>query len=331
MKRVILMPVFDDWDAAWLLIEGLDAELRDHQLSAAVLLVDDGSPRPPPAWPARRALEAIVEIRVLRLRRNLGHQRAIAVGLSYLEAEIDCDEILVMDADGEDRPRDVPRMIATSAEHQGTRLIFAERRSRSEGLAFRLSYSIYRSLHRLLTGHRVRFGNFSLMPMDVLRRLVSISELWNHYPAAIIKARIPFLLLPTHRGKRLDGKSHMSFQSLVMHGLSALSVFAETVGLRLMLTTGVFLLLNVALLLLVIMIRLFTDLAIPGWASTVGGILLVMLLQSFVLLANLVFVTLHGRSTMGTIPSRDYVHFVLDATPLYQAPGTDRRPGDDRA
>ena len=123
----------------------------------------------------------------------------------------------------------------------------------------------------------------------------------------------------------------MSFQSLVMHGLSALSVFAETVGLRLMLTTGVFLLLNVALLLLVIMIRLFTDLAIPGWASTVGGILLVMLLQSFVLLANLVFVTLHGRSTMGTIPSRDYVHFVLDATPLYQAPGTDRRPGDDRA
>ena len=46
---------------------------------------------------------------VLRLRRNVGHQRAIALGLTYLQVEAGCEAVIVMDADGEDRPADVPR------------------------------------------------------------------------------------------------------------------------------------------------------------------------------------------------------------------------------
>ena len=50
----------------------------------------------------------------------------------------------------------------------------------------------------------------------------ALSELWNHYPSAIIKARIPFTAIPLPRGPRLGGRSQMSLTSLVLHGLGAI-------------------------------------------------------------------------------------------------------------
>ena len=196
VKLVILMPVFNDWEAVSLLVLRLDSVLREHGLTAKVLLVDDGSYLPGPALPVGAGLDSISEIRILRLRRNLGHQRAIAVGLSFLEATSDSQQILVMDSDGEDRPEDVPRLIEALAKDDSEPLIFAERRRRSEGFVFRLGYRLFRQLYRLLTGHRLRFGNFSLIPMGLLRRLVSVSEVWNHYASAVIAARGISIIVP---------------------------------------------------------------------------------------------------------------------------------------
>ena len=91
----------------------------------------------------------------LRLRRNLGHQRAICVGLAQFEGigrYTSIDTCVVMDADGEDAPADVPRLLAAFAEGNGTHAVFASRLKRSEGLLFRFSYATYRLVHRVLTG-----------------------------------------------------------------------------------------------------------------------------------------------------------------------------------
>ena len=90
-----------------------------------------------------------------------------------------------MDGDGEDRPRDVARLIE-EFRHQGQRtIIFAERAKRLEKIAFRFSYWLYRTAHWVLTGVRVRVGNFSIVPWQAVERLVVVSEIWNHYAAAI--------------------------------------------------------------------------------------------------------------------------------------------------
>ena len=60
------------------------------------------------------------------------------------------------------------------------------------------------------------------------------SELWNHYAAAVLKTRLPYTSVPTIRGRRLQGDSRMGFVSLAVHGLSALSVFSDTLGVRLL-------------------------------------------------------------------------------------------------
>ena len=59
----------------------------------------------------------------------------------------------------------------------------------------------------------------------------------------------------------------MSFTSLAVHGLSAISVFGDRVGVRGILLSALFFLFTIFSLLGVVSLRLFTDLAIPGWAS----------------------------------------------------------------
>jgi polyisoprenyl-phosphate glycosyltransferase len=218
LRLVVLMPVFRDFEAASLVCRAIDRELSAlRTVEGRLLLVDDGSPEGVAGFSAF-APTALTRIDVLTLRRNLGHQRAIAVGLCHLHDTAACDAVLVMDADGEDRPEDIPRLLAELEREPGA-LIFAERRKRLEGTVFRLGYFAYRLLHRLLTGIPVRVGNFSVLPARALPRLVCMSELWNHYAGAALRSRLPQRRLPLDRGSRVVGRSQMGgFIPLVMHG-----------------------------------------------------------------------------------------------------------------
>ena len=89
----------------------------------------------------------------------------------------------------------------------------------------------------MLTGERVRVGNFSAIPPSLLPRLVAVSELWNHYAAAVFKSRIPYITIPTARGVRYAGQSTMNYVALVTHGLSAMAAFGDRIGVRLLMAT----------------------------------------------------------------------------------------------
>src|SRR5580658_8258524 len=75
----ILIPVFNDWEALDLLLRLLDKALAEHGLTAGVLVVDDGSTMAPAPRCEESPFVALRHVNVLTLRRNLGHQRALAV------------------------------------------------------------------------------------------------------------------------------------------------------------------------------------------------------------------------------------------------------------
>jgi hypothetical protein len=139
-----------------------------------------------------------------------------------------------MDGDGEDSPTDIRRLIECYDSNGAKRVVFALRQRRSEGALFQVFYQIYRAIHWLLTGVSVRIGNFSLIPSSHLHRLVVVSDIWNHYAAGVVKARVPIAHVPTSRASRLTGRPKMNFTSLVVHGLSAISVFRDRLGVRLL-------------------------------------------------------------------------------------------------
>jgi hypothetical protein len=142
--------------------------------------------------------------------------------------------------------------------------------------------------------------------------------MWNHYAASILKARIPHEMLPATRGTRLRGRSKVNFIGLVIHGLSAISVYAETVGARLMLAITVAIGLVCASLAVVIGIRLGTDLAIPGWTTAAAGLLLVIVLQMLALAVGLTLSVLFSRNNLSFLPLRDYHYFVGSRRTLYE-------------
>jgi glycosyltransferase involved in cell wall biosynthesis len=312
---VILIPVHNDWEAVGLLIVQLDRALAREPRGFRILLIDDGSTLPPPPGLIAANLKHIAAVEVLTLTRNLGHQRAIAVGLCHIRHHVVCDAVVVMDGDGEDDPRDVPRLLA--ALDQNPACIFAERVRRSESVGFQLGYAAYRIVHRILTGIPVRVGNFSALPIGQVRRLVTVSDLWNHYAASVYKARLPVVRVPTDRARRLAGQSRMNVVSLVVHGLSAMSVFSDRIGVRLLLAATAAGAVAGVLLLALLAARLFTHWAIPAWA-TAGAIVLCALLPLLLLLILVfVFVILAGRESSTVLPIRDYAHFVEEARPLW--------------
>ena len=321
LNLIILLPVYGDWESARELLRQLDAALDQQTVTTRLLFVDDCSLTPAPADFVQSELRNVSALETLRLRRNLGHQRAIAIGLCFIHAERPCDAVLVMDADGEDKPEDVPRLIEMFRRESGRKVIFAQRGRRATTWTFKLFYFLYRWGHRLLTGVAVKVGNFSIIPAAHVSTLVVVSDTWNHYAASVFRSRIPYAMLPTSRGTRLAGESKMNFVALVLHGLSAISVFAEVVGARL--TMAIFGGVGVltALLVTVVFIKWGTRLAIPGWATTAAGLLLVIVLQMLTVALGLTLLVLFNRNNLSFLPLRDYRYFVGEVRKLYERAG----------
>jgi glycosyltransferase involved in cell wall biosynthesis len=306
---VVVVPVYSDWESASILCHALDQACA-HLPGAVVdlVLVDDGSPAGLSGWQscARRYLRSI---RVLLLRRNLGHQRAITAGLCYVHEKLPCDAVLVMDGDGEDRPEDAIVLVKHAISNRG-RIVFAERRKRVEGILFRLGYVLYRILHRVLTGISVRVGNFSVLPFSALPRLVTMSEMWNHYAGAVFKSKLQYDTVPLDRGKRYRGESHMNVVMLVNHGIAGIASFHDIAATRILIASGLATAVTVTALSGAVGIRLFTNLAIPGWATFTVGLLLVLLLQIVTTSFTLVFTLVANRWHRAFVPSRDHAVFV---------------------
>ena len=319
-KLLILIPIFNDWEAARQLLGRLDQALCLPDLRSQVLIVDDASTLPADASTfALPAFKNIDYVGVLELRRNFGHQRAIALGLAYIVANLECRAVVVMDGDGEDDPFDVPRLIEKCASERYARMVFARRVTRSEGLLFSVFYQLYKWFYKALTGHIIRFGNFSVVPFDLVRRLVVVSEVWNHYAVGALKAKIPYVEVPTPRGRRLAGKPQMNFETLVMHGLSAVSVFSEVVGVRLLIVNSVLIVLALSGILVVVAIKFATTLAIPGWASYLVASLTIILVQAVSLSLFFVFMVLSGRNNAFFLPLRDHSHFIDRVRSIFSA------------
>ena len=319
MHIVVLMPVRDDWASAAELVLQLDKAVSAGTCAMDVLFVDDGSAEPCRPAEFQSDLTAIRSLRVLRLRRNVGHQRAIAIGLAYLHHDqaLAYDAVMVMDADGEDTAQGAWQLISAFATSQGKQAVFAARSRRTESLSFRLFYVSYKILHRLLTGVSVRVGNFSILPFSSLSTLTVMSELWNHYAAAVYRSGLPRATVPIPRGHRIAGASRMNFVSLAAHGISAISVFGDVAGVRILAGSIACSVLAALGIVVVLAIRLFTSRAIPGWATYAAGTLAIILIQLIAIAGSFTFTLLSNRINFGFVPARDYELFVAGTQDVY--------------
>jgi hypothetical protein len=311
-RIAIVTPVLDDWPCFVSLANEISAHFTGSGIEFLICAVDDGSVTSfEPSGLALPAHGCISSLEILRLAVNLGHQRAIAVGLCAVADRDGLDAVVVMDSDGEDRPADIAALIE-AGRHHPDQIVLARRAKRSESFTFRLFYRLYRCGFHALTGHDIDFGNYCLLPMKAVRRLVHMPELWNNLAASILRSRLICVRVPTIRGARYDGQSRMSLISLIVHGLSAMSVHIDRIFVRVLLGSGVIGIASILGILLVSTIRFMSDLAIPGWATTVAGDLLIILLQTVVLVVAATLMMLAGRSNRPMIPLLEASQFISE-------------------
>ena len=309
---IIIIPSFNDWAALEKLLLLIDKISLPSNINPKVIIVDDFSNQTIPDSLNCQKYSKIVEVNILRLLRNVGHQRAIVIGLCYVYQNLNCEFVIVMDGDGEDNPFEIERLLNTSEKTDNKTIIFAKRTKRSESYTFKFFYFMYQQLFRLLTGKKIRIGNFSLIPAFVLKNVVVISEIWNHYSSGICYSRIPYLEVDLARTKRLDGQSKMNFVSLITHGLSSISVYGDLVGTRILLAIVILSVILLLALCLVVLIKIFTTIAIPGWTSYVFGLLMISLLQLILIGTIFSLSILSTRNSTRIIPIRDYKYYIND-------------------
>jgi glycosyltransferase involved in cell wall biosynthesis len=312
---LIVTPVFNDWDSFGQLLAEIDRIMPAWNVSVDVIAVDDGSSLRPGIEASVNSLQNINSVSVVSLAANMGHQRAIAVGLAHANRMAAHDLCLVMDSDGEDRPEDIATMLSVSAKKPGA-VVVAKRAQRSESWRFRAFYKVYKTLFRLLTGKAIDFGNFCLIPGDQLGRIAHMAELWNHFAGALVRSRIPLESTDTTRGTRYAGQSTMNFVSLVVHGLSAISVFSDLMFVRLLVGSLIVGALPVLISVVAIALRFTTDLAIPGWTTNIAGFAALAILQILTLLVTSVLVSLSGRSGFPFVPAIHALTYIKETTCL---------------
>jgi glycosyltransferase involved in cell wall biosynthesis len=315
----VVLPFFDDAASARLLVERLEAEVARIPGRFQVLFVDDGS-RDAEVAALPGPTRFLPRVDVLRLRRNLGHQGAIAIGLAAVAAApsaagspgpwVRPDFVVVMDADGEDDPATLPALLAPALAGTGEAAVFAGRLKRHDSIGFLAGYRSFRALHRLLVGEDIAVGNFSVLPAPVLDRVVGVAEIWRHYAAGVLHARIPVTIVPLERGRRLAGRSKMNLPALVLHGISALSVWSDVVAARLLIAVGGLFAMVVAASAGRVGIRL---LAGAPLSELVSGLVdgLPMLLVIGILCLLLALFVLGSRNASTVMPHRDWRDFVL--------------------
>jgi hypothetical protein len=237
--------------------------------------------------PEMSLLEQHDDVQVIEPPFNLGHQRAIVYAIRTVAADMeDEDFVVTMDADGEDTPEDVPRLLMELMAARSDRVVVLARRSkRSESRAFRAFYVVFRTIFRLLTGTVVRSGNFAAYHGWVARRVLSHPNFDLCYSSTLTSLHLAMRSVDCDRGHRYAGQSRMSFSKLVRHGVSMLMPYLDRIAIRALIAFSAIVAACIALGAGVLATKLFTDQAVPGWATST---LLALAISSLVAIGNFV-------------------------------------------
>ena len=230
MKKIkILIPIYNDWQSVFKLLENIDSQITDLEFEVSVLIINDASTESKPE--INFNLNNLKSAQVINMKENRGHARCNAVGLKYINEKEDFDYLIPMDGDGEDRPEELKLLIDKTSEYPD-KVITADRVKRSEGFFFKFCYLMHKCLTYIFTGQLIKFGNYTCLPKLIVVKMIEESATWNSFSGSLTKLAKKRVSIPSIRGLRYFGPSKMSFFNLLKHSLSIIAVFKTAVFVR---------------------------------------------------------------------------------------------------
>ena len=226
------------------------------------VFVDDGS-RDQTASIMRQLAARDPRVRAVILSRNFGHEAAIEAGLRAARG----DAVIVMDADLQDGPEIIPRLIG--AWREGADVVYAVRKGRKEGRLLRAAFSgFYGLASRVMSIDLPRdAGPFSLMDRQVVDVINDLPEKGRYFPGLRAFAGFRQVPVEAERRERAAGETKSSLGKRTLGGTNAIFSFSK-LPLRLMTFMGFLMtVLAVAGLIWVIIGAIFGTGTAQGWTS----------------------------------------------------------------
>ena len=120
---------------------------------------------------SKHQFKNIKSVKVINLKRNVGHDRAIAVGLNILYKKKLFDYVITMDSDGEDNPKYIKSFIEKINEDKNV-IIVAKRIKRSENLVFTILYFLHLVILFIFVGKWINFGGYNCLSKLAVKNLL---------------------------------------------------------------------------------------------------------------------------------------------------------------
>lgn len=228
-----------------------------------VVAVDDGS-RDGTAELLESMRGSWPQLRIIRLRRNAGHQAALTAGLDRCLG----DHVVTMDADLQDPPELIPVMLEAAAREDAD-VVYAVRRDRSSDSTFkRVSASAYYRVMRRAAGNDIErhAGDYRLVSRAVVDALCGLPERHRVYRLLIPWLGFPSTTVSYDRDRRAAGDSKYPLSKMARLGLDSLTSFTA-MPLRIATWSG---LAGSVVCLAAVITAIIVQLSghtVPGWAS----------------------------------------------------------------
>jgi hypothetical protein len=228
-KIKILIPVYNDWQSVFKLLENINSQVSKLNDEFSVIIVNDASTESRPEFSVD--LNNLNSIQIMNMKENKGHARCNAAGLKHINEKEDFDYIIPMDGDGEDRPEELGLLIEKIKNYPDT-VVTADRVKRSEGFIFKFCYLAHKYLVFIFTGQTIKYGNYTCLPKSAVNVMVNEPATWSSFSGSLAKIVKDRKSIPSERGTRYFGPSKMNFINLLKHSLSIIAVFKTTLLIR---------------------------------------------------------------------------------------------------
>ncbi|WP_045743067.1 glycosyltransferase family 2 protein [Actinoplanes rectilineatus] len=259
----VVTPMYNEREAVDHFVARLRPVLDGLDVTYEVVAVDDGSRDATVArlmelrdgWPA---------LRVVKLRRNVGHQPALAAGLRAAHGEY----VVSIDADLQDPPEMIGEMLA-KARAEDLDVVYGVRDDRSADTAFkRGTAGAYYWLMRRLLGPWVsgQAGDFRLMSRAVVDTLNDLPEQQPVYRLVVPSLGFPAGEVGYTRAQRVAGTTKYPLTRMVKLSVDSVTGFSAA-PLRVATWLGLVTFLLCLGLMVSGMVAWASGVVVPGWTS----------------------------------------------------------------
>jgi len=269
----IVIPIYNEEYILRELINKLGSSVRELPFSFELVFINDGS--------CDNSLNILLDIsnedrrvRIIDLSRNFGHQQAISAGIDH----VDSDAVILMDADMEDDPEDLPLLI--NKWQEGYDVVYAVRKSRKVSVLKNACFHLFHSLNKFFSDVPVEnAGIFGIMDRKVINEIKRLKEKSRYIPGLRSWVGFKQTSVVLERGKRYDAKSRVHFSKLINLACNSYFGFSKK-PIRLASFFGfLFSFVSFIAALFVVIFQLVFRFRVSGWASLATILLFVSSMQ----------------------------------------------------